>query len=79
MAERCGDSGLREPGLLDSALNRPINAYHYANAAVPELAASYALWIAKNHPFVGGNKRVATVLLEANFIRWVEMHLQKVK
>lgn len=64
LAEHGGDTGIRDLGLLDSALYRPKNAATYADRAIPELAALYALGIAANHPFVDGNKRVAAVLLE---------------
>lgn len=64
LAEHGGDSGIRDPGLLDSALSRPKNAATYSNPTIPELAALYAHSIATNHPFVDGNKRVAAVLLE---------------
>lgn len=64
IAEHGGSAEVRDPGLLDSALKRPQNAAAYADPYVPEIAALYALGIAKNHPFLDGNKRVATVLLE---------------
>jgi death-on-curing protein len=56
-----GDSGVRDAGLLESALARPHNRYWYSDrsATVPELTASLAFSIARNHPFVDGNKRVA--------------------
>jgi death-on-curing protein len=52
-----GLSGLRDEGLLDSALNRPKHAFHYGQPTLFELAADYALGIVKNHPFLDGNKR----------------------
>lgn len=52
-----GLSGLRDEGLLDSALNRPKQAFHYGSPTLFELAAEYALGIVKNHPFLDGNKR----------------------
>lgn len=66
LAEHGGGTGLRDSGLLDSALARPINAGLYGDPppSVPELAALYAIAISQNHPFVDGNKRVAYVLLE---------------
>lgn len=64
LAEHGGETGLRDLGLLESALFRPKNAAMYGSPTVPELAALYALGITGNHPFVDGNKRVATVLLE---------------
>ncbi|MFZ4532129.1 MAG: type II toxin-antitoxin system death-on-curing family toxin [Alsobacter sp.] len=54
-----GPSGLREPGLLDSALVRPVNKWNYGETDLPALAAAYAFGLAKNHPFVDGNKRIA--------------------
>ncbi len=59
-----GASGTRDEGLLDSALARPQNHFAYTGATVPELAAVYALAIARNHPFIDGNKRTAFVALE---------------
>lgn len=52
-----GLSGLRDEGLLDSALNRPKQVFHYGSPTLFELAAEYALGIVKNHPFLDGNKR----------------------
>jgi death-on-curing protein len=59
-----GASGTRDEGLLDSALARPQNHFAYTGATVPELGAVYALAIARNHPFIDGNKRTAFVALE---------------
>jgi death-on-curing protein len=59
-----GASGTRDEGLLESALARPMNHFAYTGASVPELAAVYALAIARNHPFIDGNKRTAYVALE---------------
>jgi death-on-curing protein len=53
-----GLDGLRDPGLLDSALNRPLHLYSYQNPNVFQLAAAYTSGIVKNHPFLDGNKRV---------------------
>ncbi|MCB5185912.1 type II toxin-antitoxin system death-on-curing family toxin [Methylobacillus gramineus] len=55
LAEHGGDSGLRDEGLLDSALARPVNEL----PDIAALAASYCVGLAKNHPFVDGNKRAA--------------------
>lgn len=52
-----GLAGVRDEGLLDSALNRPIQLYHYGKPSIYELAASYASGIIRNHPFIDGNKR----------------------
>lgn len=58
-----GASGLRDEGMLDSALDRPKNKWSYENADLPELAAAYAFGIARNHPFVDGNKRTSLLAL----------------
>jgi death on curing protein len=54
-----GPSGLRDPGLLQSALDRPRNRFVYGEVDLAALAAAYAFGIARNHPFVDGNKRTA--------------------
>jgi|ERR1700722_1170603 len=55
-----GSTGIRDEGLLDSALARPQNRFLYApESDLSELAASYGFGIAKNHPFIDGNKRAA--------------------
>ena len=55
-----GSFGVRDAGLLESALDRPRNRWHYEpEAALSELGAAYAYGIAKNHPFIDGNKRAA--------------------
>ena len=63
LAEHGGGEGIRDEGLLDSALARPLNVVAYADPAAPPdiatLAASYGFGLAKTPPFVGGNKRVA--------------------
>jgi death on curing protein len=60
IAEHGGSPGLRDPGLLDSALNRPINTHAYdESASLFDLAADYGFGLAKNHAFIDGNKRVA--------------------
>ncbi len=59
LAEHGGASGLRDEGLLESALARPLNLAVYGQADVADLAAAYGVGLAKNHPFVDGNKRVA--------------------
>jgi death on curing protein len=65
LAEHGGAVGVRDEGLLESALARPLNRASYGNPDVPELAALYAIAIARNHPFVDGNKRTAYVALES--------------
>lgn len=64
IAEHGGTPGVRDLGLLESALARPIDAAANAGASVAELAALYALGVIANHPFADGNKRVGAVLLE---------------
>ena len=54
-----GAPGLRDDGLLRSAIERPANKWHYQQADLAELAAAYAFGLAKNHAFVDGNKRIA--------------------
>lgn len=58
-----GSGGVRDIALLESALNRPLNKWNYENAELPELAAAYAYGIARNHPFVDGNKRTSLLAL----------------
>jgi death-on-curing protein len=59
LAEHGGAEGLRDEGLLDSALARPLNLLADGEPDAAALAASYAIGVAKNHPFVDGNKRAA--------------------
>ena len=59
LAEHGGASGLRDEGLLESALARPLNLVAYAAQDFADLAAAYGFGIAQNHPFVDGNKRAA--------------------
>lgn len=54
-----GADGLRDRGLLESALARPINKFAYGELDLAALAAAYGFGIARNHPFVDGNKRTA--------------------
>jgi death on curing protein len=59
-----GPSGIRDEGLLESALQRPINRYFYEGEQdLMALAATYAVGVASNHPFVDGNKRAAYAAL----------------
>jgi death-on-curing protein len=70
LAEHGGASGVRDAGLLDSALARPENLFAYGEPDLFDLAGVYAAGIVKNHPFVDGNKRTgflaAAVFLEIN-------------
>jgi death on curing protein len=59
LSEHGGATGLRDEGLLESALARPLNLAAYGTPDAYELAASYGVGLAKNHPFVDGNKRAA--------------------
>lgn len=61
LAEHGGGEGVRDAGMLDSALARPINRWGYGEDDRCALAAAYAFGIARNHPFVDGNKRTAWV------------------
>ncbi len=64
LAEHGGAMGVRDEGLLESALARPLNRAGYGEPDIAELAALYAIAIARNHPFIDGNKRTAYVALE---------------
>ena len=57
LVEHGGAGGIRDAGLLDSALARPRNLFAYGEADICALAAAYAAGIVRNHPFVDGNKR----------------------
>jgi death-on-curing protein len=63
-----GAPGIRDQGMLESALSRPRNKWEYERADIVELAAAYAFGIARNHPFVDGNKRIAFLAMAA-FLR----------
>ena len=66
LAEHGGAEGVRDEGLLESALSRPRHRFAYEDPtpAIPALAASYAFGIARNHAFIDGNKRTAAVVCE---------------
>lgn len=70
LAQHGGLAGVRDAGLLESALSKPRNLFTYAKPTHAEMAASYAAGIILNHPFLDGNKRtgfmVAAVFLEVN-------------
>jgi death-on-curing protein len=68
LAEHGGAAGIRDAGLLTSALSRPQNLASYGNPDVADLAAAYAWGIIRNHPFVDGNKRVTLILCETFLI-----------
>ncbi len=56
LAEHGGSDGIRDKGLLESALFRPKNQFTYSNPSIFDLAAAYGYGMAKNHPFIDGNK-----------------------
>lgn len=58
-----GPAGLRDEGMLGSALGRSRNKFSYGETDLAELAASYAFGLARNHPFVDGNKRIAFIAM----------------
>lgn len=62
-----GPPGIRDRGMLESALGRPRNKWSYGETDLAALAASYAFGIARNHPFVDGNKR-ASLLAVVTFL-----------
>lgn len=64
LAEHGGGDGIRAAGLLESAMARPLNLAAYEEPDAAALAAAYAYGIARNHPFVDGNKRTALVVSE---------------
>lgn len=72
-----GSTGIRDSGLLESALARPKNLWAYADSqpSLAQLAAAYASGISSNHPFVDGNKRTALVVsfafLDVNGLRMI--------
>ena len=70
LAQFGGTAGIRDEGLMDSALGKPQNLFAYGKPDLFDLAASYAFGLVKNHPFIDGNKRtgfiVAVVFLELN-------------
>ena len=70
LAEHGGAPGLRDEGLLESAMARPRQIFAYSQADIPQLAAAYVAGIVRNHPFIDGNKRTGFmagfVFLEVN-------------
>jgi death-on-curing protein len=64
LAEHGGGEGVRDDGLFESAMARPQNLAAYGQPDASALAASYAYGLARNHPFVDGNKRTAAVVSE---------------
>jgi death on curing protein len=68
LAEHGGAEGVRDMNMLESAMARPRNLVAYGDPDAAALAASYAFGIARNHPFVDGNKRTAAVVSETFLI-----------
>lgn len=70
LAQHGGSSGVRDEGLLESALSKPQNLFAYSSPTLTEMGASYAAGIIRNHPFLDGNKRtgfmLAVTFLEVN-------------
>lgn len=70
LVEHGGAEGVRDPAMLESAMARPLNLIAYGKPDIADLAAAYAFGIARNHPFVDGNKRtalvVSTIFLQLN-------------
>ena len=75
LTEHGGAAGLRDPGLLESALARPHQLFAYGDPDTFDLAAAYTAGIVRNHPFVDGNKRtgfvVGILFLELNGYRFI--------
>ena len=74
LSEFGGAAGIRDDGLLESALSRPVHRLAYGYPRIPALAAAYAFGLIRDHPFVDGNKRIgfatALLLLELNGYRF---------
>ena len=62
LAEHGGGTGVGDIGMLESAVGRPVNQWHYGENDPAALAAAYAFGVARNHPFIDGNKRTAWVV-----------------
>ena len=69
VAEHGGLPGIRDLALLQSALGRPENLEAYGHPDAADLAAVYAFGIARNHPFIDGNKRTAWVVAETFLLK----------
>lgn len=74
LSEFGGAAGVRDEGMLESALSRPANQFVNGSPSMSELAAAYAFGLVRNHPFVDGNKRIgfatAVLFLELNGYRF---------
>lgn len=76
LAEHGGLKGLRDEGMLESALAKPLNLFHYENCTeTVRLATAYGFGLAKNHPFLDGNKRTAFIAV-ALFLKLNGLSLQ---
>lgn len=64
-----GAAGLRDEGMLRSALERPVNKWRYEQAQLAELASAYAFGLAKNHAFIDGNKRIAFMAMRVFLLK----------
>ena len=64
LTEHGGSAGVRDAGLLHSALARPHNLFAYGSPDIADCAAAYGYGLARNHPFIDGNKRTAFVCVE---------------
>lgn len=74
LAQHGGLAGVRDEGLLESALSKPQHLFAYASPTLAEMAASYAAGIILNHPFLDGNKRTGFILA-ATFLQLNGMDL----
>ncbi len=68
IAEHGGLNGTRDRGIIQSAIARPANIWHYESQDIAFLAAAYAYGLSKNHGFIDGNKRVAFVVAKTFLI-----------
>ena len=63
LAEHGGPAGIRDMGMLESALGRPQNKFAYGETDLAVLAAAYGFGVARNHPFIDGNKRTSPMVI----------------
>lgn len=63
LAEHGGPAGIRDMGMLESALGRPQNKFAYGETDLAVLAAAYGFGVARNHPFIDGNKRTSLLVI----------------
>jgi len=67
LARYGGPAGIRDEGLLESALARPLNLEAYGTPSIAELGATYAIALVRNHPFIDGNKRIGWMAMVTFF------------